>query len=425
MNQAVHPWRKMPKRFCNFERLLDVMEEKGLDALVLNTRHNVYYMTGFWMPALQADEPYLAAFIMSRHNPEEPIVVVGDVIIPLFIEQETWVEDIRPYRLDTLIQHDISLDGQTGLDRFVPEGNRSSAWYQGAVKTYARDDSQNMESAIIGALKDLGVKQGAVGVDELRLERCIEAVGARTVDAFWHMMDVRNVKTDAEIELLREATGINQKAQEKMVREWQPGMTWRESYALYTAEARRLGGNLDTPPVAAVNTTCPGRCFMMAAGTEPDTVLQEGHNLMLDCHGMLNGYCWDGGKTWRVGEPSPSGNARKRLKAAEETLREVNAACKPGATEEKVQSAGRKVLRKHGIPEADESLIVFHGLGLSHVDMAKAGQQLVFQDNAVIPTHLYIPGSPEERVWIEDVVRVTPDGGEGFFTWDYVDWDNG
>ena len=416
----VEQWTNMPERFCNLERILDIMDRNNIDGLVLQTRHNVYYTTGFWLNSMHADEPYPCAFILSRRLPNEPTVVVGDVMIANFVYQDTWVSDIRPYRLPQLVQFDIPLDQQP-LSRFVPEGGAAAPWYANAERAYEANWT-SLADACTAALKDLGLDRGVVGVDNLQLQGAIEAAGAEVVDAYWHMMDARHVKTAPEIELLKEATLTNQAAQERMVREWQPDMTWRETYSVYNEEARNLGGHVEAPAVSTMSTICPGRCFMVSAATEPDIKLEPGTNVILDCHGMRNGYCWDGGKTWRIGELVPEGSARSRLEAAASALQEINAACKPGVTARDVQAVGRSVLRKHGIHDADEAMIYIHGVGLSHVDQNMADPDWAVEENAVLASHIYVPGGPEDRVWIEDVLLVTPEGGERFFTWDYVDW---
>ena len=36
----------------------------------------------------------------------------------------------------------------------------------------------------------------------------------------------------------------------------------------------------------------------------------------------------------------------------------------------------------------------------------------------VVAVHLLWPGGEKERIWLEDVALVGPDGAEPFFTWD-------
>lgn len=36
----------------------------------------------------------------------------------------------------------------------------------------------------------------------------------------------------------------------------------------------------------------------------------------------------------------------------------------------------------------------------------------------LVPLHILVPGDEHHRIWIEEVIRVTLDGGEPFFSWD-------
>jgi Xaa-Pro aminopeptidase len=411
----------MPSRFCNFERLLEFMARRDIEGVVLNGRQNVFYMTGFWLPALQADEPFGCIFILSRSEPDHPIIITPDATIGIFHSQPTWVEDIRLSRRKA-IQKDITTAREFSVDDLIPDvvAGKSAPWYKTAAQSYRLGDRPPV--MVQAALQELGLTRGNVAVDQYSMKHLVDAAGASSVDAYWLMMGVRTVKTQVELELLAEATSINRRAQEHMVREWEPGLTWGEARRRYTEKVADLGGMTDRPFVNALDTMSASRSVLFTPANQPDAVLGPGTNIMLDCHGYRNGYCWDGGKTWRIGEPIPSGRARSRLRAAAAAVTEVNAACKPGATEEQLTATGRGVLRKHGLPEADDALFFFHGLGLSHTDLDLTVGDWTLEEDSVLPTHLYIPGGPGDRVWLEDVVRIRRDGGQGFFEWDYVDW---
>ncbi len=38
---------------------------------------------------------------------------------------------------------------------------------------------------------------------------------------------------------------------------------------------------------------------------------------------------------------------------------------------------------------------------------------------ATTPLHLLCPGGEHERIWLEDVIQVTKDGGRPFFSWGF------
>ena len=70
-------------------------------------------------------------------------------------------------------------------------------------------------------------------------------------------------------------------------------------------------------------------------------------------------------------------------------------------------------------------MIFFHGLGLSHMDIetttadGKANGDWMLQDGMVVPLHLLYPGTALERLWLEEVVAITPDGGRPLFSWGF------
>jgi Xaa-Pro aminopeptidase len=98
-------------------------------------------------------------------------------------------------------------------------------------------------------------------------------------------------------------------------------------------------------------------------------------------------------------------------------------AMRPGIKISELQRLGRAVYRKNGVAGADDVLIFFHGLGLSHMELEQFGADGVpnhdwqLEANMVVPLHILYPGDEHHRIWIEEVVRVTPDGGEPFFGW--------
>ena len=51
------PRELLPERFCNFDRLLEMLELWNLDGLVLSSEKNVFYLSGFNPIAHKGDEP--------------------------------------------------------------------------------------------------------------------------------------------------------------------------------------------------------------------------------------------------------------------------------------------------------------------------------------------------------------------------------
>jgi Xaa-Pro aminopeptidase len=170
------------------------------------------------------------------------------------------------------------------LDRFIPLGQRHTAWA----------DTAQFDT--------------------------LEAV-----DAYGALKYVRQVKTDAELNLLRTATLLNQQAIEQTIATWSRGSTWQEMVHTYNVTATALGGFVRDPgAVVVANPPGADPALYMTSGLE-DFVVEPGSHIMWDCHGTWQHYCWDGGKTWVVDDDP--------------------------------------------LPDARAAFIFFHGLGLEHIDM--------------------------------------------------------
>jgi Xaa-Pro aminopeptidase len=393
----------------NLERLFAGMEARGLDGIVVTSPLNVFYLSGFNGIAHKADEPRPYAVLLSRHAPEHPILVVADYYLGTFLQQPTWIADIRPFRAVMM-----PLDRpprREDIERFIPAPGRDVEWMRRARERYAFD----MRSALQGALSELRLEGARVGFDDLALGK---SLGFDAADAYDAMMYARAVKTRAEIDRLRRATALNRTAIERTVAAWQPGMRWRELNRAYHAAAMDLGGFVRDPGAMVWgHPRGTDAALTLQTGLE-DFELERGMHVMFDCHGTLDLYCWDGGKTWVVGG-EPSAEGKKNLEATAVVAEELLAAMRPGVRPSELQSKGRELYRRCGVADADSAVVFFHGLGLSHMDVEQTTADWRFEAGMVVPLHVVYPGGETTRAWLEEVALITPQGGEPFFGWGY------
>ncbi len=400
----------LPERFCNLDRLLAAMAARGLDGVVVTTPLNVFYLSGFNGAAHKADEPRPYALLLSRHDPGHPVLVVADYYLATFLSQPTWVRDIRPFRA-VMMPLDVPSDRQD-IDRFIPRNE--APWMRNARERYAFD----MGTAMQAAMRELRLDRGRVGFDDLGFGLRLKPGDAEVADAYDALMFARAVKTPAEISLLRRATALNRAAIEATVAGWTGAMSWRELNHAYHRAVVDLGGFVRDPGAMV---------WGHPRGAEPALTLQTGLedfpvspglHVMFDCHGTLDLYCWDGGKTWVVGgEGNAAGERNLRATAAvAETLLQ---AMRPGVRISSLQKQARETYRKVGAPDADASVTFFHGLGLSHMDIERGEGDWALEAGMVVPMHLVYPGGERERAWVEEVVLVGEQGSEPFFGWGF------
>jgi Xaa-Pro aminopeptidase len=399
----------LPERFCNFERLLAAMAARGLDGIVLSTPLNVFYLCGFNGIAHKADEPRPYAVVLSRQAPDHPIVVLADYYLATFLSQPSWVRDIRPFRavmmpLDRAPQRDE-------IDRFIPRAARELDWVRNARERYAFD----MTSALRGALSDLHLQRGRIGFDDLALAKRLNIEG---VDAYDTLMYARAVKTPTEIGLLRRSTALNREAIERTVRSWEKGMRWRELNRAYHAAVVDLGGFVRDPGAMVWGHPRGSEAALTLQTGLEDFEVERGTHVMFDCHGTLDLYCWDGGKTWVVGGET-AGEGKRNLRATAQVAEALVGEMKPGARPSVLQGRGRELYRKAGVADSEAAVVFFHGLGLSHMDVEQTTADWRFEAGMVVPLHMVYPGGESSRAWLEEVVLITEEGGEPFFGWGY------
>jgi Xaa-Pro dipeptidase len=408
----------LPKQFCNLDRLLFALERRGLDGIVATLPYNVFYLSGFNGVAHKADEPRPYAMVLSRHSPGHPILVVADYYLATFVMQPTWVEDIRPFRA-VMMPLDLP-PNKTDIDRFIPPAKAGIDWLEQARRNYAFD----MGAAVRGALKDLRLDRGRLAFDDMAVGLRLGIEDLEVADGYDALMFARAVKTDTELGLLERSTRLNETAIRRTMEAWDKGATWRDLNRAYASAVVDLGGFVRDPggmvwghPRGADST------LMLATGLEDDEVT-PGTHVMFDCHGTLDLYCWDGGKTWVVGG-KPEGAARQFADATARVAEALLEAMRPGARISALQARARDVYRKAGVPDPNSAVIFFHGLGLSHMDIEQTladgspNGDWVLEENMVAPVHLLYPGGEHDRVWLEEVVHVTKDGGRPLFSWGF------
>ena len=410
------PPRVLPKQLCNIERLVDALTMRNLDGVVVSSPYNTYYLSGFKGIAHKADEPRPYSVVFSRHQPDHPVLLVADYYVGSLIKQPTWIEDIRAFRAVML---PLDLPPQEGdLERFLPTDIDGVPWARNLRTHY----SDNIAQSCRQAMTDLGLGSGRVAFDDLRFGQQLGMEDVDVLDGYDPMMYARCVKTDVEIELLKRATTVNEEAICKSINAWGPGMLWQEFNHEYHKAVVELGGFVRDPGAMVWGNPCGGDPAVTLHSRLDDFVMEPGMNILFDCHGTIDLYCWDGGKTWVV-DGELKGDAKQYANATAAAATAVMEAMRPGTRISELQRVGRAVYRTSGVAGADDVLIFFHGLGLSHMELEQFDVDGVpnhdwqLEANMVVPLHILYPGDEHHRIWIEEVVRVTPDGGEPFFSW--------
>ena len=410
--------KPLPSKICNIDRLIFALKSRNLDGIVVTNPLNIFYLTSFNGVAHKSDEPRPYAFVFSRHAPEHPILVVADYYLSSFLQQPSWVKDIRPFRA-VMMPLDLA-PKKKDIDRFIVSRGKEIAWVEEACKNYCF----SMKEALENALTNLQLKSKRIGFDDMGAGFRFGFENIQICDAYDAIMYARAVKTSDEISLLRRATSLNEKAIQRTIKSWKQGGTWRDLDSSYSHHVTELGGFVRDPGgMIWGHPSGTDHALMLNAGLD-NKIIDQGTHVMFDCHGTLDLYCWDGGKTWVV-EDELKSTLKKGSIAIEAVASEVIRSMRPGFCISELQALARNTFSKAGVSDVESAIIFFHGLGLSHMDIetfkadGTSNFDWVLEENMVVPLHLLYPGGEKERLWLEEVVLIGPDGGEPLFSWGF------
>ena len=232
-------------------------------------------------------------------------------------------------------------------------------------------------------------------------------LNAKLIPMHAEISGFRAVKEDWELDNMRKAQAIADKAFAEVCTRIKPGMTEKELqaeliYCLYKNGGEGL--SFDPIVVSGPNTSLPH-------GVATDRVIREGDFITMDFGVLLNGYCSDMTRTVAVGY------ATEEMKKVYETVLQAQlaglAATRAGVSGKQIDGAARQVIADAGYGE-------YFGHGYGHslgLEVHESPSPNAANDKpmpagivASAEPGIYLPGKFGVR--IEDVVIFTEEGYE-------------
>jgi len=309
------------------------MEEKGLDALLVTGDYgadeNYQYLTS------HRSHTRKRPTVMILPKSHDPALIVNWTAKRRAIES-SWVKDIRVYE------------------------------YEGLKSELIKE-----------VLQDLGLSEAKIGAelndpfDAFRINMRYEEFKklqrempkAEFLDASDILWRLRMIKTKAEMECLRNAMEITDRAYDAWYSTIKAGMTEKEAmrilYNLFVEERTAYGAPLNEIPCLIL---LGGRGDL--PGRPGDRPLRRGEWVRIDGGAQYKGYCADFSRGGVVGKPSEK-QKRSWEMAIEMTQKSLDAV-KPGAKISDIVKAAIKTQRRLGFStEFLEKYHMGHGIGLN------------------------------------------------------------
>jgi Xaa-Pro aminopeptidase len=217
--------------------------------------------------------------------------------------------------------------------------------------------------------------------------------------------NIKAIKSDEEIQLIKETAALQDVAMQKAFEEIRPGMRDVEIMARVQQNVHLLGSEeqLIMAGSAPIGASCPmlKRHFMNREIKEGDQF-----TLMIEVNGP-------GGLYAELGRTCVLGKASEELLANCELAKEAQQVTldllKPGADPKDLVAANNAFLKSHGFPE--EKRLYAHGQGYDLVERPaiRKDEPMKLQANMNITIHPIV-ASKSAFAWICDNYLITPDG---------------
>ena len=394
-----------------------VMEQYDLAGMLAVNPVNIYYLSNTVPISVRMRHEY-PAFATLPRNQDEPSFLVTTTMQSWDIANgDRWVPEIIRYTAPRNWQDYTGDDARPLTEEpvaatrtpSVREPDALTAREQGWLQS-GRDHSPSptAEWALARAMRESGITRGRVAVDDMRIARLLQRIGAADniefVDADNLFRRIRYIKSPVEIEYMRIAGRGNSAAAMATAAGLEVGMTLPEIEQRFMAEAAARGNEL-TFFIAGTSV-----------GSFRSGSIVEGEPFLLDAVSHYQQYHGDFGRTVVVGEP---GVEVKRRALAQGAAREAClAALRPGVKYSEIVRVGREAFRKAGGP-VETFFVAPHSVGLQHTDQPyrddspfRTGDDLTLRAGMVITVDLPYLDMGFGAGHNEDLLLITDDGFE-------------
>ncbi|MDG2241937.1 MAG: M24 family metallopeptidase [Rhodospirillaceae bacterium] len=409
------------KRLLNVERAYEVMDKYGLDGLVATTPVNIYYLSSHGGIMQWMGRPFSTFAFFPRNEDAPPAIILSAVMLYHLDYRPTWMPSIQAFTMPVRDESgNVQLDGDgrpvaNPKTSFWPVGDGEKSYRDklqlALFKAYEGKTSATPLAALVKAIQDGGVAKGSIGFDDPRVAPWLRDQGTpdiKDVDAINIFKEIRMVKTENEIDLLREAAQRNEVALNYAIDQIVPGFPLEGIELAHARKWGELGGR--------------GKWMIANIDGLNSGVVSKGDFMKLDSVGVYKGYHGDVGRTVMVGDPPDS--LVKRIEADTKCSRMVYEAVKPGMKFSEASKMFYDLMMQEGVPHGFGAP---HNVGLEHTDQpwptgseptGSFDDDFTFEDGTVYTLDMPYSEVGWGTTHVEDMIVVRGDGFEALSSMD-------
>ena len=299
-------------------RAQEALREAGLDGCICVAPENLFYLAGYDSLTYFSQQ----ALVFHERGDRLPTLIVRDVDLPL-VRETSWITDLCCYHL-----HDA-----------------------------------NVPAMVAAVAREHGLDQGAIGLElqsfalpgDYALGLIEALTPAKVFDATAMLNRLQFIKSEAELDFVREAAGYANTGIEAAKSALRPGLTEIELSARIEHAMRTAGS--DYP---AIPTECASGTRSSGGHAAPmPRAIEAGDLVHVEFAGVARRYHCVSMITMAAGEPGP--RARVLYELCLESLRAGKSVCGPDVAVADIDNASLEPLRRENLEHA---AMMRFGLGI-------------------------------------------------------------
>lgn len=359
-------------------RALEFMERFDLDALIATTRHNVLYLSDCqgWAQYTYGDAVPETFAVFFRDPSSPPALIISRQDETYYAATGSWIEDVRGYGPRSALDVTPGEEGTTEEERNY-------------LSLIAKDAPReaNAANALLKVLRDRGLSRGRAALDQegirpgtrAGVEAALPDVSFLDASSLFRL--IRLQKTEEEIERMRAAALLNERAVAAFHEEMAVGRTEREVASRYyrtvaAGEGKwswfHLGGGRRSASIFPPS----------------DRKFEPGDGFFFDAGMRLNHYCADVGCCGSFGEPGAERKAQWR--AIQAGLEAAFGVIRAGTRPSEIFRAAVSAARKSGLPRYNGAFCG-HTIGIEARELPYTLSEPVALDDPFLPSDSDVP----------------------------------
>ena len=376
----------------NRERAYQILQGRGVDAIIASSTENVYYISDYWSLGQQLRCGTQAYALLPLDG--DPAIVAPLDEVDLIVDSGSWIGDVRFYGI---------------FNVEVARTAEASEQTLRLIDLYsAAEPEADAVSALLGVLEEKGLTRGVLALDTSGIpSRLFEALrkglpDAELVEGMDLLREIRLIKTGEEVDRIRRATEITEKSMEDALEIARPEITEIDLAGMFEYSVAYDRGRVTYNLIGIRERSA----FPHPIPSTFEARRGDAIRMTLGC--TWRHYHSNISRTAVIGRP-PS-KMRKRWEAVVAAQEAALNAVRPGSKVSEVYAAAERELKAAGLKRLNASF--GHGLGVecNERPLIEEGGGGELMEGMVINIDVPYLELGSGGVQLEDTVLVTADG---------------